>query len=66
MVTNFFALYANNLAWNATKKKISALDLEFSNENILNDAISQKNGVLLFVQTYTVFRAVHEIIKFEI
>ena len=43
----FFSLYANNLAWNASEKRISALNLEFSNENILIEAISKKSGVLL-------------------
>ena len=43
----FFALYSNNLAWNASEKRISALDLEISNENVLIEAISKKSGVLL-------------------
>ncbi|MBL6819835.1 MAG: hypothetical protein ISQ61_01150 [SAR86 cluster bacterium] len=43
----FFALYANNLAWNASKKNISALNIEFLNEDILKNAISRKTGVLL-------------------
>ena len=43
----FFALYANNLAWNASKDQIRNLHIDFINEEVLKNAINKKKGVLL-------------------